>query len=68
MGNLVTAAGTALIPASDVQHGRLPREWEIMVAVNHRLRQAEDLDDRGSWCDNVFLERLEEALTRHGNP
>src|SRR6516162_6907617 len=23
--------------ATDVQHGRLPRQWEIMNAVNHRL-------------------------------
>ena len=23
--------------ATDVQHGRLPREWEIMIAVNHRV-------------------------------
>jgi len=23
--------------ATDVQHGRLPREWETMVALNHRL-------------------------------
>src|SRR5262247_1993031 len=22
---------------TDVQHGRLPRQWEIMIAVNHRL-------------------------------